>query len=57
MKQHGQTRNFLELLKRVATHTGLTLEQVADFYDALTVINESSTEEERPLAQQPKGVQ
>ena len=59
--KHGAIRNWLETLKAVAQMSGLSLEQIADVFDANAKLAglapTSSTDDTPPLAEGPKGVQ
>lgn len=59
--KHGTIRTWLETVKGIARISGLTLEQVADVFDASEALRlgqpTSSTDEAKPLAEGPKGVQ
>lgn len=58
---HGTIRTWLETLKAIAEYSGLSLEQIADVFDANEALRAkpiaSSTEDRKPVSVGPKGVQ
>lgn len=62
MSAHGTIRALLENMKRVSQWSGLTLEQVADVFDAMarnanTTDESTADETPQPMARGPKGAQ
>ena len=53
---HGNIRIMLETIKRISKASGLTLEQVADCFDAhVSVAEEDDQKKPVPLAAMPMG--
>jgi hypothetical protein len=59
--KRGAIRSWLETLKMIAQISGLSLEQIADVFDAnqalLAQPKDAADDDPKPLASGPKGVQ